>query len=207
MERWQRLDAVLLNAVSAAPDERDTPAEENLRDELADLDTRLAELDGKLADHFPEYTEIANPRPLALAVAQALLGADEALVTYLAGVRGDDSSYLWVARRDRAEFFTIEFSAEELLDAVANLRAGVDLSRVRRLGDVPAFDTQLARELYTKLLGPAEPLLEGARHVFVVPDGPLQSLPLGVLVTEEPQGDSRTSRGTGIPNGWRGNTP
>ncbi len=31
-------------------------------------------------------------------------------------------------------------------------------------------------------------MLDGARHVFVVPDDALQSLPLGVLLTEEPQG-------------------
>ena len=33
------------------------------------------------------------------------------------------------------------------------------------------------------MLAPAAPQLEGARHIFVVPDGALQSLPMGVLVT------------------------
>ncbi len=41
-----------------------------------------------------------------------------------------------------------------------------------------------AYELYQKLFEPVEQMLGGARHVFIVPDGPLQSLPLGVLVTK-----------------------
>ncbi len=184
LERWRRLDAALFGAVSTAPEERDATAEENLRHQLADLDRRLAELDGKLADEFPEYSELANPRPIELADARALLGADEALVSYLAS---GGESYVWVVRRDQTGFSTIEISAEDLWDAVAELRSG--LSRVEVLEDLPAFDTQLAHELYTKLLGPSEPFLGGVRHVFVVPDGALQSLPLGVLVSEEPQGE------------------
>ena len=60
--------------------------------------------------------------------------------------------------------------------------------RTLTLADVPPFDTTKAFELYRKLFEPLEKLLEGARHVFVVPDGALQSLPLGVLVTKESQG-------------------
>ena len=51
------------------------------------------------------------------------------------------------------------------------------------------FGGEAAFELYRKLFAPAEPLLEDARHVFVVPDDALQSLPLGVLLTEAPQGE------------------
>ena len=53
-------------------------------------------------------------------------------------------------------------------------------------GSVARFDTERAHDLYRKIFVPAERRLAGARHIFVVPDGALQSLPLGVLVTEEP---------------------
>ncbi len=79
----------------------------------------------------------------------------------------------------------VEVGADELLEAVAKLREGVDLFGVGRIEDLPRFDTRVAHDLYQKLLAPVEPLLAGARHVFVVPDGALQSLPLGVLVTAE----------------------
>lgn len=48
------------------------------------------------------------------------------------------------------------------------------------------FDVATANELYKKLLGPFEKELAGVKHLIVVPDGPLQSLPLDVLVTEMP---------------------
>ena len=61
----------------------------------------------------------------------------------------------------------------------------------RGLGDIQRFDVDEALALYEQIFAPAESMLEGARHVFVVPDGALQSLPLGVLVTEEPKGRVR----------------
>ena len=54
------------------------------------------------------------------------------------------------------------------------------------LGDVRPFDTEEAFLLYDAIFAPGEHLLEGAHDVFIVPDGALQSLPPGVLVTEEP---------------------
>jgi CHAT domain-containing protein len=38
-------------------------------------------------------------------------------------------------------------------------------------------------------------MLKGARHVFVVPDGALQSLPLGVLLSEAPKGEIKSFSG------------
>lgn len=119
--------------------------------------------------------------------AQSLIGADEALVTYLVG---DKETYLWVVRRDRTEFYEIELTGSELKSAVKELRRGLETTGVRGLGDVlrRPFNLTKAYKLYQKILAPAEQLLEGVRHVMVVPDGALQSLPLGVLVTEKPQG-------------------
>ena len=86
---------------------------------------------------------------------------------------------------------------QELDDAVMFLRADLDPTRIRRVEQIPPFDTTLAYELYGKLFAPAEPLLEGARHVFVVPDAGLQSLPLGVLVTAAPKDEVTDLAGYG----------
>jgi len=80
----------------------------------------------------------------------------------------------------------LDIGQDALSEAVAELRLLLDPTGMRR---VPDFDTTKAFELYEKLFAPAEPLLDGVRHVFVVPDGALQSLPLGVLVTMKTQGD------------------
>ena len=54
------------------------------------------------------------------------------------------------------------------------------------------FEARRAYALYRKILAPAAPLLEGARQVFIVPDGALESLPLGVLVTQAPKADPQS---------------
>ena len=188
VEQWQRLDARLVQAASAPPEERDGEAETKLRDDLAVLDESIGALGERLAQDFPEFAELASPRPLSLTETQNLLGPDEALVTY--AVWGE-STFLWVIRHDRANFHHLDIGRQEIEDAVTTVRAGLDQSGAGSLGDIRRFDVDEAVALYQKIFAPAEPMLDGARHVFVVPDGALQSLPLGVLITEQPEGRVR----------------
>jgi len=184
IDAWQRLDQALVKAVSQPPDKRDVQAEARLRTDLAALDRRLTGLDAELAQAFPDYAELATPQPVALAGIQELLGPDEALMVYLVW---DESTFLWVVRPDWAELHRIAVGADDLADAVADLRAGLDPTAINRLGEIPPFDTTKAYELYSQIFAPIESLLEDVRHLMVVPDGALQSLPVGVLVTEEPR--------------------
>ncbi|HIJ43692.1 MAG TPA: tetratricopeptide repeat protein [Rhodospirillaceae bacterium] len=184
-EEWRRLDKKLIGAVGRPSGKRDEAAEKRLRARLAGLDRRSKDLDAGLAREFPEYIELAASRPLPLSEVRELLGPDEAMLAY---VTAPNETFLWVVRRERAGMRRLDIGADDLIEAVAELRGGLDLSGVSTLADIPPFDTTRAFELYGKLFAPAEPLLKGARHVFVVADGALQSLPLGVLVTEKPQG-------------------
>jgi CHAT domain-containing protein len=53
-------------------------------------------------------------------------------------------------------------------------------------GNPVLFDLGLANELYSSLIGPVEEVIKDARHVMVVPAGPLTSLPFHLLVSEKP---------------------
>ena len=183
--RLQALETALIRAVSRESARRDAEGEAALRQDFAEVDSRLAAIDERLARDFPRYVEIANPAPLPLTEAQSLLGPDEALLSWLVA---REETFLWVLRADRTTLFTLDLGEDALTAAVADLRSMLDPTGhfIERLSDVPAFDTSAAFALYRQLLAPAEPLLSDARHVFVVPDGALQSLPLGVLVTDAP---------------------
>ena len=183
LDRWQNLDQRLTEAVSESPEERDVEAEARLRSEIEGADLNLNELDKVLAAEFPDYAELATPKPETLANIQKLLGPQEALISY---VVAEDMTFLWVVRRGQAEMFRLAISHDDLDHAVVTLRGALDPTGLR-MADIPPFDLELAFDLYNKLLAPAEPLLEGVRHLFLVPDGALQSLPLGVLVTEKPE--------------------
>ncbi|MFQ5954784.1 MAG: tetratricopeptide repeat protein [Kiloniellales bacterium] len=188
LERWRGLDERIVRASSRSPDKRDPETEIRLREELEAVRRKLGKLDERLVRDFPDYAEIANPRPVALGEAQALLAADEVLVSYAVW---DKVTFLQVVRSDRAAMHEVGIGADELREAVGLLRGGLKRQGVESHADLLArgFDGGAAFALYRKLFAPAEPLLEGARHVFVVPDDALQSLPLGVLLTDAPQGE------------------
>ena len=183
LDGWRRVDEALLATVSGPPEERDEAAEAGLRAELAGIDRLLDDLDARLANDFPDYAELATPRPLALAQTQALLGPDEALIAYLVD---DYETFLWVVRRTGVGIYGLEIGRKELNLKVELLRARLDPTGRET---IPEFDIALAHELYETLFAPAEPALEGVNHIFIVPDAGLGSLPLGVLATEPLEND------------------
>ena len=184
-ERRRSLDALLLEAAGRPSDERQTDYEATLRQERAEIETHRATLDAAMAQRFPDYAELAAPPPLTFAEAQDLLGSDEALVVFL--VRRAASAVV-VLRRDRARFYVVNLDADAVADAVAKLRYSLDPTQIRSADQLLDFPTETAHTLYTSLFAPAETLLKDAGHIIVVPDGALQSLPFGVLVTEAPKG-------------------
>jgi len=192
LELWRSKDATLLQLVGRPRAERDAGQEAKLRAEVEALDTRLTQLDERIAREFPQYASLATPRPVPLSEIQALLRPDEAMVLWLAGSR---RSLIMAVRRDRTLFARVDVPRAELNQAVRDLRKGLDPSEVTSLSDIPPFDTTKAHLLYNSIFAPIAPALDGARHVFLVPDAGLQSLPLGVLVTAPPSGPITEMKG------------
>jgi CHAT domain-containing protein len=157
-----------------------------LRQDLADAGRRLDTLNARIAKDFPAYGELSNPKPLRAEAAQALLASDEALLVYLAT---DQATWLWVLRRDKIALYRIETGAKALAREVKSLRERLDPELNKNLAPFPAAR---AYALYQRIVSPAEPLLAGVRHLLIVPDGALQSLPLGVLVTQPSEHDPKT---------------
>jgi CHAT domain-containing protein/Flp pilus assembly protein TadD len=184
--RLEQVDGGLVRAAGLSPELRDSSREKRWRDERSSLGTRIRDIDTTLTKDFPQFVELSQPAPASLLEIQSLLAVDEALVSYHVW---QNASLLFVIRRDRAILKHVALGEAALQDAVTDLRNSLDLSGVRQISDLRPFNRTAAFELYKTIFKPAEPLLDGARHVFVVPDGALQSLPLGVLVTDEPLGD------------------
>jgi CHAT domain-containing protein len=180
VDHWQTLDKAIVTATSRPPKQRDPAAEDTLRAEFAKVGTALDALDARIAKDFPAYAELSNPKPLELAAAQALLAPDEAMLVYLID---RDATWLWAVRHGRAAFYRLDIGADALSAEVTALRSRLDPDRNPELAP---FDAQRANALYQKIVLPAAPLLEGAHAVLVIPDGALQSLPFGVLVSKPP---------------------
>ena len=90
---------------------------------------RLAEKQAALRQAFPDYADLANPKPLALADAQALLGEGEALVLFLdlwqMGKLPEETIVFAVTRKE-ARWTSIPLGTRALRERVAALRCGLD---------------------------------------------------------------------------------
>lgn len=115
-----------------------------------------------------------------------LLETDEALLTITiaedAGPDGADAVYLVVITKDQSQ--SERAFVPDLTGAVAELRRKLSPTTVGGRAGLLTFPTDTAHSLYKDLIEPFADLLQGVRHLLVVPDGALTSLPFGVLLTE-----------------------
>jgi tetratricopeptide (TPR) repeat protein/CHAT domain-containing protein len=176
--RWQRLDDAVVKTASQPPAQRKPEKEAATREAQAGVADRLELLNKEIADQFPSFSELTSPPPLQAAETQALLGSDEALLVYLAGT---NKSWLWVVSQKAVGFYPLAIGGKALAEEVRALRARLDPELNPDFNPYPA---DRAHALYEKLLGPALPQLAGIHRLLIVPDGALQSLPFGVLVTK-----------------------
>ena len=176
-KRRNKDEAQLIKAASQPPAKRDAAREQRLRESVAQTAKELEAIDAELTQRFPAYQELARPEPVTLAKVQSLLSPGEAMLVY--GLDAD-SSYVWVVTPQTASFRPLPVKRKDLDAQVARVRSQMALDRADQGLKV---SVDVLHGLYTSLFAPIAPELAGVTHVMVVPAGPLQSLPFGMLVT------------------------
>lgn len=156
------------------------------RKEGARIRARLSAIDAQLRKSFPEYAALADPQPVSAAEVSSILAPNEAAVQYVLGER---DGVVFVATKQGLEWFRLDVGTEAIGADIAALREQLDPSYWQVLPPaIEGFDRARAYRLYQKIWQPMAAALKGKTTVFVVGDGPLASLPLGVLVTAAPLG-------------------
>ncbi len=127
----------------------------------------------------PEYASLVAIRPLDAAAVQAALPPDTALVSYFLTPL---SAHAWVLDRATLHHLELPLAREEqreiLCLAGALQHPAGDLRGTKRLAC--AEDPKRGAALYSKLFAPLLPHLP-ARHLVLVPHGPLHYLPFAAL--------------------------
>ncbi|WP_431594079.1 CHAT domain-containing protein [Sphingopyxis sp.] len=187
--RFARERADELRRAMALQAEKDAAA-------LAVRKKRLTQVVGELQAEFPDYFALIRPRPLGLAELQALLADDEAALLL---VPTDGGTHAIAVTRDAIRWHRSGWNNKRLDRAVTRLRwdLGADVNVPEEVAAVwesrggggYAFDRTLAFQLYRELIEPLGPTLAGKKFVLATTAGALSALPLGVLVSEAPQGD------------------
>lgn len=177
-EQVAKLQPGLAMAAAAAPTMRS--AEALAQERLRALQSALVQTRVTLQEKFPGFSEMTLPQPLGTQQVARLLLADEAMLVH---VVGKSESWLWVVRQDGAHFIPLTVTEAALSAAVRKVRAAMEFGPD---GAARALDLDQLHTLYRQLLAPAEPYLNGVTHVLLAPSGPLQSLPLSMLIATPP---------------------
>jgi CHAT domain-containing protein/Tfp pilus assembly protein PilF len=183
---WRDADRRLLDAMASPDSPENRVTIDALRKQMAGIESRLATVAAQLEKDFPAYAALMKPKPLSVADVQSLLDPSEALIFWLPG---EKESYVFAVTQTGFDWHTIAMSAQQLSDAVARFRTGLDpdqFIRSAEQGKLQQFDLGFAYELYWQLLGPVEALIKDKRNLITVAAGVLTALPVHVLVTEKP---------------------
>jgi hypothetical protein len=161
------------HSLDTAAGKADAKAAEVARATIADIEAKIAEKQAQLREDFHDYAELANPKPLPLSEAQALLGENQALVLFLdlwqIG-KVPEETIVFALTKKEARWIRTSFGMLELRKRVTALRCGLDSTRWRfgekswetcktLLGieasenELPPFDAAVAHALYRELFG------------------------------------------------------
>ena len=175
----------LAHEQSLTDDERSAKVEAALQERIAAAEKTATEARKALDARFPDYANLATPKPLELTELRKRLGDREGLVTFLLGRK---QSFVQLVKRSGIWIARVPDSAGSIQDTVKALRRALEIQG----GSVNEFDLEASHELYKNLFKGIEPQMEGLDHLIVVPSGALASLPFGLLVTQKPAGNDYT---------------
>ena len=153
---------------------------DDMRKRLLELDAARRTLREEVARRYPEYFELVSPKLVPLAMVQAALSGDEAL---LLALPGHEKTFIWAVTRDAASMHVAELGATAIGQLVASIRRSTEIAAPGALAP-PAFDVVSARRLFRLLLEPLRPVWQRKSHLIVVLGGDLGLLPFGLLIAD-----------------------
>jgi len=151
--------------------------------EMIRLENELSNVGQALSKDMPFYRELSQNQPIPLPEVQELLGNNEAL--FIVGdLSHGQEKVSWGAIVTKQEFKWREYPVDEIQKYVKIIRSSFGIP-----GDLNRFDVNASYELYRILLEEFESTLSDVNHLIIIPSGPMSSLPMSMLVTEQPKGD------------------
>jgi len=186
------LESQYANVLAASADVDRAQKLENLRAQVNKVRSARESATRRLARSLPAYRALAQPEVLEPRQVQRLLAPGELLVAFNFGPH---ATFAWGISREQVVWKKLAVSRKQVAETVTALRRGLDVNAspagargvtLKSAAQGLRFDRTLAHDLYRQLLGPFEQSLARANRLLFVPDGPLESLPPSVLVTEPP---------------------
>jgi CHAT domain-containing protein/tetratricopeptide (TPR) repeat protein len=173
--RVVNLRSQVANEMRQQPGKQKPQDTQNLQADLTQSEAEAASAEERLQAQFPRYARLVRPSQVSADEVNGLLHPGEAL---LLAVTMPSSTYLFLLRDGQIQVNKAAVTSSELAAWITALRQTLEISA----GQLPEFDVADAQRLYDTLLGPFADDFAGVRHLIFISNGPLLSLPLGVLV-------------------------
>ncbi|MEO0994720.1 MAG: CHAT domain-containing protein, partial [Pseudomonadota bacterium] len=173
-ERAVNREAALLDRLAAQP-ERNVSAIRLTRARLVEAQSALAAATQAVSDSAPNYTQIVD-RSVTLEEFRARLQPGELFVQLRLGRNG---GAVMAVTPNSLDLKRIDLSIDEAASLV---------ERVRESVYSPFFDVEAARALYVAIFEPIQDRVSAARNIVFAPDGPLLSIPAGLMIAADPTG-------------------
>lgn len=168
------------NHVSLRADQRDPSVLAQMQVSIDKLRDARAVLAREIERQFPDYADLIDPQPATTQQARASLRPGEAMLALHVGAR---KTLVWaIPSSGPIAFAAVPMGEAQVERAVQTLRYALDTG-AQFYGEIPAFDVELAHNLYRQLIEPVARGWEGAQNLLVVPHKALGRLPLSLLVT------------------------
>lgn len=148
----------------------------DLQAKMNKVQDEMEQLAVEIKRSYGRYAEVRYPTPLHAQKIQGLLDDHTALLHYFVG---EEKSYLFVVTRKSLALHELPGSSE-LISQVTQVS---HLIQERGLRALPAY-RRSAASLYSTLIGPAAPTLQGKNRLLIAPDGPLYLLPFETLLVQ-----------------------
>ncbi len=147
-----------------------------VKTEVQEVQQTLEKALAQLETRFPQYAELAFPKPLNLQAVQKLLKPGEALVSFSSW---EHLLQIWVVRQEQPPvFYNSGIDKTKLSDLVTKIRASLGSAK-------KPFDVQAAHQLYQWLFQPLEAHLTGVDNLIIIPDEIFLPLPFSALITSK----------------------
>jgi CHAT domain-containing protein len=151
-----------------------------LAGEIKAAERVLRRLERDIASEFPEYSALSNPEPVTVLDARESLYPGETLILTFVG---EQRTFVWAVPKKGHAIATVSLVGQKQLKReIDELRSSL-APDVATLADIPTFDIDLGYRLFKEVLAPLEPAWRKNSQLLVVSDGPLGTIPIGVLPT------------------------
>lgn len=163
---------------------------EELLLKIEHLQSVVGTLDMEIHRRYPQYASMVNPDRVEVGDIRRYLKSGEAFIYIFTGRA---KTFVWaIPYQGNISFSEVPINRKKMKGIVEKLRKALDPENVQLLDDIPAFNVDLAYELYRLLLEPISPGWKQAKSLYVVAQGPLGQIPLSLLPLKTPEGIDKT---------------